>query len=428
MMKICMFTNTYLPHVGGVARSVANFAQDLRDMGQKVLVIAPTFPDMPSREEEDQVVRVPALQNFNGSDFSVRLPLPFTINKQLEKFCPDIIHSHHPFLMGDSALRMAMQHALPLVFTHHTLYECYTHYVPLDSRTMKRFVVNLSNEYANMCSRVVAPSASIADLLKDRGVKTPIEEIPTGVDLDCFAQGQRESFRQANGISNDCFAVGYLGRLAPEKNLGFLSEAVALFLQCNPEAVFLVVGEGPAKELMRRIFEARGLKDRLILAGQKSGQELVDAYHAMDVFVFSSQTETQGMVLVEAMAAGRPVIALNASGVREVVQDNANGRLLSANCSTADFSRAIKEFVNHPEQQELWKQGALQTAAKFSRKKCARKLLKLYEEVCASFVKEDGWTDDQLMSWENLLRTIKAQWQVISYKTSAAVSALKREK
>jgi len=429
MMKICMFTNTYLPHVGGVARSVEHFTEDLRDMGQSVLVIAPTFPGMPPREEEKgRVVRVPALQKFKGSDFSVRLPLPFTINRQLEKFRPDIIHSHHPYLMGDSALRMAIQHDLPLVFTHHTLYEYYTHYTPLDSGTMKRFAVNLCTQYANMCSRVVAPSASIESLLKDRGVKAPIKVIPTGVDLDFFAGAQSRTFRKSLGIGDDTFAVGHVGRLAPEKNLEYLSEAVALFLQRGPRSVFLVVGDGPHRDTIRKIFDDRGLSKRLIMAGRKSGQELADAYHAMDVFVFSSKTETQGMVLAEAMAAGRPVIALDASGVREVVQDDANGRLLPPDCPAADFSRALEEFADNPEKQERWSRGALHTAGFFSRDKCARKLLNLYEEVWASFVKENKWTDDQLISWENMLRGIKAQWQMISRKTSAAVSALKPEK
>ncbi len=144
--------------------------QDLRELGHPVLVVAPTFPaNMGPAEDRDRVLRVPAVQNFNGSDFSVRIPLPFIISQGIDDFNPDILHSHHPFLMGDTALRIARRRELPLVFTHHTLYERYTHYVPLDSKPLKEFVINLSTRYANFCDRVVAPSRSIARLIRRRG-------------------------------------------------------------------------------------------------------------------------------------------------------------------------------------------------------------------------------------------------------------------
>ncbi len=427
-MKICMFTNTYLPHVGGVARSVDFFAQDLRKMGHEVLVIAPTFPGLsPGVEEEGRVLRVPALQNFNGSDFSVRLPLPFTINRQLEKFRPDIIHSHHPYLMGDSALRMAMQHDLPLVFTHHTLYERYTHYVPLNSEKMKRFVVELSTMYANMCSMVVAPSESIALMLEERGVKAPIEVIPTGVDLDFFAAGDGQAFKEECGLEKARLIIGHVGRLAPEKNLEYLSRAVALYLQKDPGAVFVVVGDGPSREDIRDIFQEKGVLDRLVLAGQKTGQDLADAYRAMDVFVFSSTTETQGMVLAEAMAAGNPVIALDASGTREVVRDGENGRLLDAQSSEHEFAGALEEFAGDKSRQQEWMQNALKTAASFSRESSAESMAGLYERVIQSFVQKDTWASHELVSWDSVLKGIRAQWQLLSHKTKAAVSALKQE-
>ena len=426
-MKICMFTNTYLPHVGGVARSVDFFARDLRKMGHEVLVIAPTFPGLsPGVEEEGRVVRVPALQNFNGSDFSVRLPLPFTINRQLEKFRPDIIHSHHPYLMGDSALRMAMQHDLPLVFTHHTLYENYTHYVPLNSRRMQRFVVELSTKYANMCSMVVAPSESIALMLDERGVKAPIEVVPTGVDLDFFAAGDGQAFKEDYGLEKARLVIGHVGRLAPEKNLEYLSRAVALYLQKDPVAVFVVVGDGPSREDIRDIFQNKGVADRLILAGQKSGQGLADAYGAMDIFAFSSTTETQGMVLAEAMAAGNPVIALDASGVREVVRDRENGRLLDAQSSEQEFVEALEGLAGDRDKQDVWRRNAMKTARLFSRESCARSMAGLYERVVASFVREEIWRSNELDSWDSVLRSIKAQWQLLSHKTRAAVSALKQ--
>jgi 1,2-diacylglycerol 3-alpha-glucosyltransferase len=200
-MNICMFTNTYLPHVGGVARSVQFFTEDLIGMGHRILVVAPSFPkDTETAGDLPEVIRVPALQHFNGSDFSVRIPLPFYINQQIEKFVPDVVHSHHPFLLGDAAIRVARKWKLPLVFTHHTLYEQYTHYIPLELDALKEFVVRLATLYANLCSRVVAPSRSIALLLRERGVRRPIEVIPTGVDISFFAAGNGKKFRRDSDL------------------------------------------------------------------------------------------------------------------------------------------------------------------------------------------------------------------------------------
>ena len=174
-MKICMFTNTYLPHVGGVARSVSFFSKDLRDAGHRVLVIAPTFPGCEEHDrDEAEVFRVPAIQQFNGSDFSVRIPSPFLVDENVDLFEPDVIHSHHPYLLGDAALRAARRRKLPLIFTHHTLYEEYTHYIARNPENMKRFAAFLSTNYADMCDRVVAPSQSIRHLIRKRGVTVPV--------------------------------------------------------------------------------------------------------------------------------------------------------------------------------------------------------------------------------------------------------------
>ncbi|MGA6927491.1 MAG: glycosyltransferase, partial [Desulfosarcina sp.] len=143
-MRICMFTNTYLPHVGGVARSVSFFAEDLRKVGHRVLIVAPTYPGCETHDRsEPEIFRVPAIQKFNGSDFSVRIPSPFLVDEQVDEFKPDIIHSHHPYLLGDAALRAARRRNLPLIFTHHTLYEEYAHYVAKNPENMRRFAAFL---------------------------------------------------------------------------------------------------------------------------------------------------------------------------------------------------------------------------------------------------------------------------------------------
>ncbi len=420
-MNICMFTNTYLPHIGGVARSVASYAEDLRKMGHRVLIIAPTFAEEVEGEREEDVLRVPAIQNFNGSDFSMRIAVPFLIANKIDEFQPDIVHSHHPYLLGDSAMRAARRRNLPLVFTHHTLYEQYTHYVPLDSKAMKQFVISLSTQYANLCQRVVAPSHSIANLLRERGVIIPIEEIPTGVDLSFFKSGRGERFRQAHAIDAKERVIGHVGRLAPEKNLCYLAEAVASFLN-HHTGVFLIVGAGPSEENIRRIFHKHQMEKRLILAGQHSGQALADAYRAMDLFVFASKSETQGMVLTETMAAGQSVIALDASGVREVVTEGLNGRLLNAEAPTEIFAETIHDFFQNPERAEQFRQEALRTAETFSRESCAKKMVEVYRSMLREHKQASG-TPQEFLDWDKLIRSLNVEWQLISEKAAATVNA-----
>ncbi|MEX2963573.1 glycosyltransferase [Microbulbifer sp. TYP-18] len=418
-MNIVMLTNTYLPHVGGVARSVAAFSEEYRRRGHRVLVVAPTFP-AEIRGERD-VVRIHALQNFNGSDFSVALPFSGDLREKLEDFQPDIVHSHHPFLLGMTALRIARERELPLVFTHHTLYERYTHYVPADSQVLKRFVIELATRYANLASLVFAPSQSVATLLKSRGVTTPIAEVPTGVSELQFTPGDGLSARTRMAIPAGAFVLGHLGRLAPEKNLDFLAGVVASFLRTHSDVHFLLVGSGPSAAGVKALFASRGLIDRLHMPGTLQGVEQRDAYAAMDAFVFSSTSETQGMVLTEAMAAGTPVIAVDASGSREVVRDRVNGRLVTPG-SAAEFTQALEWLyqLDGAGQQAL-KKAALQTAQHFSMHTCADLALKLYQPL----LKHDWRLDDSLYAqWLRMRHLVAAQWEIIEGVTSAAGAAL----
>ena len=427
-MKICMFTNTYLPHVGGVARSVHFFAEDLRKMGHDVLIIAPSFADENDSPESDkEILRVPAIQNFNGSDFSVRIPIPFFIDEKIDEFTPDMIHSHHPFLLGDAAIRAAYRRDLPLIFTHHTLYEQYTHYVSADSNLMKQLAIQLSTEYANLCTHVVAPSESIASLITERGVTTPIDVIPTGVDVTLFRDGDGEGFRNEHNIPHESIILGHLGRLAPEKNLEYLCNAAILAMQDNPEELrFLVVGSGPSESGIHDMFKEANLENKLFMAGKKKGKDLIDAYNAMDLFIFSSKSETQGMVLVEAMSASLPVIALDASGVREVVKDKQNGELLPADAPERAFADSIVDFVKDTTKADKWRQEALHTAQLFSREKSAEKLFNLYRLVQQQR-KKKSTKNKKVEPWENLVQALRIEWDLLSEKTNALMNSIQGE-
>lgn len=418
-MNILILTNTFTPHVGGVARSVAAFTEEYRSRGHRVLVVAPEFPAMP--ENEVDVVRVAAIQNFNASDFSVALPLRIGLTDVIDDFEPDLVHSQHPFLLGMTALRIARYREIPLVFTHHTLYEQYTHYVPGDSPAMREFAINLATRYANLCDQVFAPSESVQDLLLERGVTTPIAVVPTGVRLENFAHGDGQAVRAKMGIPEEAFVVGHLGRLAPEKNLEFLTRAVSDFVATHPDAHFLVVGTGPSEEAMKTVFAKAGIRECLHLAGTLQKQQLADALHAMDVFAFASQSETQGMVLTEAMAAGLPVVALDGSGVREVVKDGINGRLLLDKIPE-EFSSALQWLAAlSAEDAHKLKQAALDTAEAFSMPHSADKALACYEEVLSRM--PPVLTED-FGDWDDVLVWIRTEWDILKSVAGASDAAL----
>lgn len=422
-MNILMMTNTYKPIVGGIESSIEVFSSEYRSLGHKVLVVAPVFKDMP--EDEEYVHRIPAIQKFNGTDFSVELPVPGVLNDVLDAFKPDIVHSHHPFLVGDTALRIAANLNIPIVFTYHTRYEMNTHYVPGDSEQLKKFVVELAGGYSDLCDHVIAPSESIADLIKERGVETQITVIPTGIDVSEYDPGNGDPVRHKYGIPGNAFVMGYLGRIAEEKNMSFLAEAVMPLMKDRKDVHFLVVGDGDAAAAMKEKARFAGLSERIHFTGILKGEEKIDAYHAMDVFVFASKSETQGLVLNEAMAAGVPVIGLDAPGVREVIEDGVNGYLVPEEDKML-FSEKLDKFHSMGKGQKgSFGDKARKTAAEFDYKKSVKKTLDLYYRV----INEKHMSKDADMSiWENSRRSIKKEMEILSNVVKSAGVALNIKK
>jgi len=423
-MKIAMFTNNYVPHVGGVARSVKTLEDECRRHGHEVRIIAPEFgSDAPGTRGD--VLRVPAIRNFHGSDFSVRLPLPSNVHSALRQFVPDLIHSHQPLLMGVTALREAWKIKAPIVFTHHTLYEEYIHYLPLvDSPTLapmlRRCAIKLATEYANRCSQIIAPSASVRALLLNRGVTRPIEVIPTGIETRFFASGDGPLMRRKLGIPPRTRVIGHVGRLVQEKNLPFLADAIKHLLHRDAHAVFLLVGDGSALPVVSKTLAAEQRAGRLITPGRMLGRDLADAYAAMDVFVFASKSETQGIVLAEAMAAGKPIVALDAPGVRDILRDGHNGIMLDHDASSAAFAAAIEQLFTDPAPHESYTAAAKSTAAEYSETHCAGRVIDLYQSVLDQY----EHSEEEANAWERVLTAVEIEWKLLSAKMAVAGAAV----
>ncbi|MFW6133323.1 MAG: glycosyltransferase [Planctomycetota bacterium] len=452
-MRIAMFTNTYLPQIGGVAQSVARFTAGYRRLGHPTVVVAPAYQQRDGglgstqrfahtggrmaaaqddataacEDETGDVVRVPALRRFKGSDFSFAVPAACDLNASMDSFDPDIVHAHHPFLLGTEAARVAAARDVPLVFTHHTMYEWYTHYVPLEIPSMRTFIRQLATGYANLCDCVFAPSASVGEILRRRGVESPVRTVPTGVDVERFASGRGRAFRRRDGVPPDALLIGHVGRLAAEKNLAFLADAVIRAMRDLPQARAAWVGSGPLLGSLQRRFTRAGMAERAHFLGSRSGQDLVDAYDAMDVFVFASKTETQGMVLAEALAAGCPCVALDAPGAREVVADGRAGRLVRDE-DVEVFAAAVREVAEEVAGGDSGasqvRERARAAAEPFSDARCIDRALAAYEEIVASDRKR---ADIDRSDWAVIARAIKREWDIWSNRVGS-LGQVAREK
>lgn len=416
-MKILMMTNTYFPIVGGIERSIQSFSEAFRKLGHEVKIVAPAFAGAPKKEEH--VIRLPAIQKVRRTVFSVNYPVAGPLSKLLRTFVPDIVHSHHPFFIGDFALRVSREYKVPLVFTYHIMFEHYLHYWTVQSEASKRFIIELSTGYANLCQQVVAPSVGVRNLLLERGVTAPIEVVPTGIDVKGLAKGHGRAFRERYRIPADSLVIGYVGRLAPEKNIDYLVNCLIAFLRTEPKACALFVGEGPLKSPVKKALKKAGLGDRVIVTGLLRHEELADAYAAMDVFAFTSLSETQGVVLTEAMAAGVPVVAVEATGVRDVVKNYVNGRSVSEN-DQAQFIHALSWVLNlAPDRLRSLKEHARATAQRFSEETSVRKMLNIYERLCSG----SSGSHDQDSAWQVLAGRLEADLDILENLVEAGGAA-----
>lgn len=285
---------------------------------------------------------------------------------------------------------------------------------------MKRFVNALVAGYAKLCDHVIAPSRSVAEELARRGVETPVDVIPTGVDVKAIAAGDGPAFRARHDIPSDAVVVGFVSRLAEEKNLDFLCDAVTTFLQEEPKAWFVVAGSGPQEEEVRARFSHTALASRFLQLGNLTGTELHDLYNALDVFAFASLSETQGLVVTEAMAAGVPVVALKASGVEDVVVDGRNGRLLEEH-DAAGFARALAEIAGLDDgQYQALSAQARVTAAGLSDEVCARRALAVYGAVRRVYREEH----EHETAWDEFVNVVGTEWNLLANIGAAATAAL----
>jgi 1,2-diacylglycerol 3-alpha-glucosyltransferase len=327
-VRIGLFTNNYLPFCGGVTISVDTLRCGLEARGHEVWTFAPRFPGTP--ETDPRVVRFPSIPAVTYPEFPLAVPWSPRIGRQVRRLDLDVFHAHHPFLLGPAARRLARRLDRPLVFTYHTRYEKYAHYVPLTRPLVEAAALRLSTRFAAGADTVVAPSALVRDQLRARGVTTPIAVVPTGIDLARFRPAERAAARRTLGLGAAGLLALYVGRLDREKSVDRVLLAFDRIAGTLGGAQLWLVGQGKETERLRGLATGLAAGDRVHFAGVRAHDGLAAWYQAADLFLFASETETQGLVLAEAAACGLPAVAVIAPGCDEVVRDGETGILTKA--------------------------------------------------------------------------------------------------
>lgn len=379
-MNILFLSDVYFPRINGVSTSIHTLRGQLVAMGHQVHLVAPDY--FSPSEDESWITRVPARYlPFDPEDRLMRYGQALEICGRLHNGY-DLIHVHTPFAAHYLGLRLAKRYGIPCVETYHTFFEDYMHhYLPiLPKPVLRQAARSLSRRQCNAMDAVVAPSQPMLDALRGYGVTVRAEVIPTGLEAHSFVPGDGAGFRQRYDIPAERPMLLFVGRVAHEKNIGFLLRMMRQLKQTRPDALLVIAGEGPALNTVRSEASALGLQDNLRFLGYLDRHtELNDCYRAADIFVFSSLTETQGLVLLEAMAQGVPVVAIAEMGTRSILKEG-EGALISPQDEDA-FAARVKRLLANPAERQQLGQAAQHYARQWSAASMADRMVDFYRQV-----------------------------------------------
>lgn len=375
-LRIAMFSESYLPRISGVVHSLTAFVSALRAEGHRVFVVAPRVSGY--QDTDPDVFRSPSIRT-READFPLGVPYAPGVWRALASLDLDIVHAHAPFLMGAAAARLARRRGLPLVFTHHTLYDEYVHYAPGPTWLLRPLTRWYTTRYANRCDCVIAPSHALAARLRGQGVRSRIDVLSTGaLDLELLHSLDPSWVRPSFGLPPGTPLLVTVSRLGKEKSVDLVLRSFAKVLR-EREALLLVVGGGPEETALRRLAEQLHLGPRAVLAGMQPHRRALECMAAADVFVYGSQTETQGLVVVEAMAAGLPAVAVNAGGVGDAVRDGVTGFLVPPSADA--LAEKVVRLLNNGALRDTMAARAKESAREFALPALARRLVDVYQSL-----------------------------------------------
>lgn len=369
-MRVGFFTECYKPIVNGIVASIDALHDGLRAHGVDVTTIAPRFPHF--IDDERDVVRIPSLPLPTATEYRLCVPYLNAGDRRRVRGI-DLVHAHSPFVTGWMAISYARRHRVPLVFTYHTRLDAYAHYAPFDRATTERAMITLTRRYANAADAVVVPTRAMEVRLRELGVRVPIAVVASAIDVERFAAGRRSPVVRAElGGTGEAPLALVVTRLGMEKNIELAIDALVRL----PELRLAIVGEGPHRgELEERALRI-GVGERVRFTGTLLRERLPEVYASVDAFIFPSTTETQGLVLAEALAAGLPVVAADSAASRDVL--GAGGRIVAPDpdAMAAGIAGALRDGRD---------QSAVHLAfSRFTVELQTRRILELYREVLAA--------------------------------------------
>jgi 1,2-diacylglycerol 3-alpha-glucosyltransferase len=375
-MHIGFFTNTYRPTMSGVVRSIDTFREAFTNIGHNVFIFAQKAHGY--EDSEPFVFRYPALEVPWANDYAFPVPISRTIDNILPALKLDVIHSHHPFLLGETATSKAKSLNLPMVFTFHTRYDEYTHYVPFDPEITKMVLDMWMARYLEKCHHIITPSESIKQILIDHGIEGDITAIPTGINIAPFQEADGQSVREKLGWGDDIVLIS-VGRLAKEKNFETLLQAAAQVMRERRHVRLVIVGGGLEEKSLSNLAQELGVADRVVITGTVPFEEVPSYLKAADIFCFASVTETQGLVTMEAMAAGLPIVAVAATGTSDAVDHGKDG-LLTEN-DPASLAAALEQVIDDSDLRQRLIDGAKEKVQWFDISRQAQRTLVAYAQA-----------------------------------------------
>lgn len=407
-MKIAMMTNNYKPVVGGVPISIERLSDGLRRLGHETTVFAPEYPGYgDGGPEESGVMRYRSLERFGKRLGGIHVPNSFDIRieRRFQEGGYDLIHVHHPMLIGYTALYLAKKYRCPITFTYHTRYEQYLHFLKPYAALQKRYeqqsegmmkkargaLLSLAGEkavpahmraFSNQCDLVFAPTPTLRHYLREIGVRSEIDVVPTGLADESFEADEKTSGElRARYLGNARYLFCTVSRLSAEKNISFLLRGMRAFKERAGDCFrFLIIGDGAQRGELEAQAARLGLADQTLFAGNIDNHEIGRHLRACDAFLFASKSETQGIVLLEAMAAGNPVVAVRAPGTADVVRDGVCGLMTDEN--EEEWAGALLRVAGDPALLERMRAGARKEAENYREERIARMALRGYRRAC----------------------------------------------
>lgn len=381
-MNILMLSDVYFPRVNGVSTSMQTFCRELVSFGHRVTIVAPDY-GIADDDSEFEIIRLPSRRIFfDPEDRLIKKSAARAIVSELARRSWDVIHIHTPFRAHQIGVELAKKTGRPTVESYHTYFEEYVaNYLPwFPPRALRFFVRRFSRKLCESVDHLIVPTTEMADVLRGYGIGTASTVVPTGIRLEEFAHGDAARFRRAHGIGGSHLLLLTVSRLAIEKNIDFLLEVARIVKGEFDDFVFVIAGEGPDAPRLARLTRSLGLDKHVRFLGNLDRYTtLVDCYSAADVFMFASSTETQGLVLIEAMACRAPIVSTAVMGTATVLRD-AHSALISEGNIDA-FAANVARLLRSPAERAALSAAGPLDAEKWSASALMRKVIGMYEHL-----------------------------------------------